>query len=150
MKDYIDPYGLNAPEKPIEDHVIRLYQADDLKLRRKALDPYTGQRCTPDNCHLDFSVINRRFQTRILFKADWNKGITPCDNGVVEILIPTSETNFRRGSLLYSLTWHNILRSERKVLDEGSFLIEYSADAPNPQVPYNAVNSLREEETYGF
>jgi hypothetical protein len=60
--------------------------------------------CTPDNCRLEFTVINRRFDTDVLYKADWVKGIVLKDNGTVEITIPTKNSLFERGSLLYSLT----------------------------------------------
>lgn len=148
--NYQDPYGLNPPDAPISDKIIKVYQADDTIVYRTALDPFTQLPCRPADCHLEFTIVNRRFNTDILFKADWVKGIVPKDNGVVQITIPTRNTLFERGSLLYSLTWYNILRSERKVLEEGGFLIEYSADAPNPQVPYNVGDRCRKEQSYGF
>lgn len=148
--EYQDPYGLNTPEAAISNHVVTIYQSDATVIMRKALDPFTAVPCTPDNCHLEFTVVNRRFDTEVLFRADWVKGIVPMANGRVQITIPGKNTLFERGSLLYSLTWHDILRAERKVLEEGSFLVEYSADAPNPEVPYNVGDQTREEQTNGF
>ena len=148
--NYQDPYGLNVPDSPVADHVIRIYQADDTIIMRQAADPFSGMPCTPENCHLEFTVVNRRFDTVILFKADWVKGIVQKDGGRVQITIPSKSTLFERGSLLYSLTWYDILRAERKVLEEGYFLVEYSADAPNPEVPYNVGDKTRKEQAYGF
>lgn len=141
---YQDPYGLNPPDSPIADKVVRIYQSDNTVITRRPEGP-DGQICTPENCCLEFTVVNRRFNTEVLYTCDWTLGIKPGPQGAVEISIPSRNSRFARGSLLYSLTWYNILRSERRVLEEGSILIEYSADAPSPDIPYNSENPTIEE-----
>lgn len=146
---YQDPYGLNPPDSPIADKVVRIYQSDNTVITRRPEGP-DGQPCTPDNCWLEFTVVNRRFNTEVLYSADWVLGIKAGPRGAVEISIPSRNSRFERGSLLYSLTWYNILRSERRVLEEGSIMIEYSADAPSPDIPYNSGNPTREEQSNAF
>lgn len=147
--DYQNPYGLNPPDAPVADRLVAAYQGDNTVIYRNLKGP-GGEPVTKDNCRLVFSIVDRRFKRRRYFRADWDKGIEQTAGpGRVKITIPTRETMvFLRGSLLYSITWYDKLRSRRAVLEEGGFLIEYSADAPNPEVPYNIADRSRQEQTY--
>jgi hypothetical protein len=146
--NYTSPYGLNPPPSPVASVTETLYQGDRLELRRRLIDPITQEPCSVEHCFLEFTVVDRRFETEQLFKADWTKGITMNPDGVVSIIMPTEATSkLRRGSYLYSITWWSRLKDSRKVLEEGTLLVEYSADAQDPEVPYNAGDVTREEQT---
>lgn len=145
---YINPYGLNPPPSPISNITEKLYQGDVLEIHRRLMDPLTKEPCNPDTCILEFTLTDRRFDTEKIFTADWTKGITMGPDSIIIITIPSDETSkLRRGSYLYSITWWSKLRDNRKVLEEGTLLVEYSADAPNPEVPYNIGDPTREEQT---
>ena len=148
--DYTDPYGLNLPGSPIEARTITLNQGSTLILHRRFTTPAFagGGPIKPDNCRMVFTVVTSRFNTDVVYSADWDKGIVLEPNGDIKIWVPSAETStFRRGSFLYSITWHDTLMSMRELLEEGNLLVEYPADAPDPEIPYNSTFPVRQEQT---
>jgi len=138
--DMLKPYGLNTPPSPIADTTISIMQGDPVTIVRDIYN-FDNQPCTPDNCNIVFMIVDKRFETEQIYRADWAKGVTRLANGKIAIEVPTSETRyFRRGALLYSITVYDKLKARRQVREEGTIMIEYSADAPYPSVPYNSSN----------
>lgn len=134
--DYIDPYGQLPAPAPIASKVLQFNQGDTVELYRSVANP-DGTPATPETCRLEFILKTRRFATEPVFLADWARNIVKGPGTSVQITIPSAETAlFLRGSLLYSLVWYDILRDRTITVEEGNCLIEYGANAPNPDIPY--------------
>lgn len=129
------PMGISPKRGENIKNVRYVYQGDTLFLY--SCPPLiNGEPATPENSRIAFRLVDDRFCTTPLFEAEWNDNLTATENGI-EIKIPKTVTcNLRRGTFLYSLTISDLLGDNCLTYEEGSILVEYGANAPNPDIPY--------------
>ena len=152
MTNYIDPYGALPPPSPVAKNIFTVYQGSTLEIFRRVTNP-DGSPAKPGTCHLEFTIVSHRYSTEIIFQANWDKNIFKEVADHVKIVVPSGDTStFLRGPLLYSLAWYDMLRNVTVMIEEGGLLVEYAANAPNPEIPYNNVppDSLNADQTASF
>lgn len=141
MIDLYDPYGVNPQSGDIKKNVHEFYQGDSIILKIAAKvsneDPVTEE-----NADATFTLVDKRFSIDPIWTGTWGDGITLLKDGVVEVRVPDRiSKDLRRGSFLYSLT---LLEKPIKIstlVEEGTLLIEFGADAPNIDLAYKNTNS---------
>lgn len=132
------PIGVNPPFNSDRRPIYRGYVGDDIVLSTKVmLDSSTA--ATPDNSILYFELQDQRFETDVVWSAQWRTGIEPVSQGIIEIKIPQAVSDtLRRGSYLFSLRVQNIHSNRTRTVMTGSLLMEYAATSPHHDIPYNS------------
>lgn len=129
------PMGISPKRGENIKNVKYAYQGDTIRLY--SCPPLiNGEPATDENSRINFKLVDDRFCRTPLFEAEWNDNLNATDQGL-EIVIPKTVTcNLRRGTFLYALTISDTLGDNCLTYEEGSILIEYGANAPNPDIPY--------------
>jgi hypothetical protein len=135
------PIGIRPQSGPIHKRIHSFYQGEFFCMDTQACFP-DGTVATPDNSRLIFTVVDDRYcqdEPNTFYVAEWNDNIEqiPDSEAGVKVCIPQSVTcTFRRGTFKYSLTLTDKLGQQKKVLEDGNLIVEYSADAPLPDAKY--------------
>ena len=96
---------------------------------------------TRDNCTASFVLRNTQFNPTRFWQADLYDGLTVIAPGIFRVIIPKRVTDtLRRGSFIYALTATDKRSKLRRVYEEGTLLIEYSATSPNPDLGYKPMD----------
>lgn len=133
-----NPPAANSAGPLAPRNVITFYQGDRVALG-KSIPTINGVVATPANSDLRFTLVDERFFGEALWVGTWADGIEPTNNaGGILIEVPHELTSrLRRGAYLYSLSLSDkIATNTRETFEEGTICIEYSANAPLPNVPY--------------
>ena len=131
-----DPYGVNPKKGDVQKTMHEFYQGDTITFKIPAVFA-DGTKAT-ENTDTMFTLVDKRFHhTPIIWQGRVGNGLTYPIDGVVEVVVPKSISDvLRRGSFLYSLRISTSLDTITHTAEEGSILIEYGADAPNPTLGY--------------
>ena len=133
------PYGANPKAGANRRSTKQIFQGDRTTLRFVATVHKVP--ATPDNSRVVFTIKQDQFYPAHIWQCTWADFITRLpDNafGAIEVVIPSHVTALlRRGGYIYSLTSTDKLGDDQVTMEEGVLLVEYSANAPNPEVPYS-------------
>ena len=123
------------------DRIQLVYQGDELyAIFSVAL--MDGTPVDPTNSRVLFTITDDRFMEPF-WQAGWNTGLAPGPNpGTFSVTIPREISDWlRRGGFMYTITVTDLLGRHRHTAREGYLLVEYGADAPNPDIPYRPPNA---------
>jgi hypothetical protein len=121
-----------------KDKLQLIYQGDEI--RGRFLITFQGVPATETDTIINFRLVDQRFcyPDDAIWAGVWNDGITDLGNGLIEVKMPQDVSDYlRRGSFMYTITVSDKLGRGRQTMCEGYLLVEYSANSPNPEIPYS-------------
>jgi len=133
-----DPFGVNSPDPADRRKIQKFFQGDAIVLTVKV--EHNGKPATKENSRVRCILKDQRFTREVLWTGTWEEGIsTTAVPGVLKIkLTDALASTMRRGPFLYSIDAADPLGNDRQTIEEGTLLIDYSANAPLPDVPYRS------------
>ena len=100
-----------------------------------------GTPATRENCTASLVLRNTQYSPTRFWQADLYDGITVIAPGILRVIVPQRIADtLRRGSFIYALTVTDKRSKLRRVYEEGTLLIEYSATSPNPDLGYKPMD----------
>lgn len=131
-----DPFGVNTPDPSDRRNIQKFFQGDEIAFTVKV--EYGGEPATKENSRVRCVLKDQRFTRVILWTGTWEEGIKSTDvPGVLRVKLPDAlASTMRRGPFLYVVDVTDPIGNARQTIEEGTFLIDYSAGAPLPDVPY--------------
>lgn len=133
-----NPFGVNTPDPDDRRIIRRFFQGDVITFVVKV--EYGGAPADKDNSRVRCVLKDQRFTREVLWTGTWGEGIESTSvPGVLKVTLPqTLAAVLRRGPFLYAVDVTDPLGNNRQTVEEGTLLIDYSAGAPLPDVPYRS------------
>jgi len=131
-----DPYGVNPKAGKNKDTMHEFFQGDTIAFEIPSVFR-DGEKAKSSTTTI-FTLVDKRYHhDPVIWTGTVGDGLTYLADGVVKVTIPKAISDvLRRGSFLYSLRVSKSLGTPTYTTEEGSILIEYGADAPNPTLGY--------------